>query len=184
MFSKIDKSRLIAIKNDKILVLEKIGEKKKYSLAGGVKKKKETDIQSLIRETFEEIGLKLKKKELTYFLSRKNNNTKKKEIYKHYFITNTSIKNIEVLVDPSRPNQTSYAKQEGPYYLIGHFTDISKLTYTGLFDDLDWIAFCIYSDFYYQSIELYLSNHFSQDFNQYIEDNNIDLILDSVISLS
>jgi 8-oxo-dGTP diphosphatase len=97
MFSKIDKSRLIAIKNDKILVLEKIGEKKKYSLAGGVKKKKETDIQSLIRETFEEIGLKLKKKELTYFLSRKNNNTKKKEIYKHYFITNTSIKNIEVL---------------------------------------------------------------------------------------
>jgi len=97
MFSKIDKSRLIAIKNDKILVLEKIGEQKKYSLAGGVKKKKETDIQSLIRETFEEIGLKLKKKELTYFLSRKNNNTKKKEIYKHYFITNTSIKNIEVL---------------------------------------------------------------------------------------
>ena len=97
MFSKIDKSRLIAIKNDKILVLEKIGEKKKYSLAGGVKKKKETDIQSLIREAFEEIGLKLKKKELTYFLSRKNNNTKKKEIYKHYFITNTSIKNIEVL---------------------------------------------------------------------------------------
>ena len=97
MLKKIDKSRLIAIKNDKILVLEKIGEKKKYSLAGGVKKKKETDIQSLIRETFEEIGLKLKKKELTYFLSRKNNNTKKKEIYKHYFITNTSIKNIEVL---------------------------------------------------------------------------------------
>ena len=97
MIEKVDKSRLIAIKNDKILVLEKIGEKKKYSLAGGVKKKKETDIQSLIRETFEEIGLKLKKKELTYFLSRKNNNTKKKEIYKHYFITNTSIKNIEVL---------------------------------------------------------------------------------------
>jgi len=97
MLDKVDKSRLIAIKNDKILVLEKIGEKKKYSLAGGVKKKKETDIKSLIRETFEEIGLRLKKKELTYFLSRKNNNTKKKEIYKHYFITNTSIKNIEVL---------------------------------------------------------------------------------------
>ena len=97
MIDKVDKSRLIAIKNDKILVLEKIGEKKKFSLAGGVKKKKETDIKSLIRETFEEIGLRLKKKELTYFLSRKNNNTKKKEIYKHYFITNTSIKNIEVL---------------------------------------------------------------------------------------
>ena len=97
MFSKIDKSRLIAIKNDKILVLEKIGEKKKYSLAGGVKKKKETDIKSLIRETFEEIGLRLKKKELTYFLSRKNTNKEKQEIYKHYFITIKPIKNIEVL---------------------------------------------------------------------------------------
>ena len=97
MFSKIDKSRLIAIKNDKILVLEKIGEKKKYSLAGGVKKKKETDSQSLIRETFEEIGVRLKKKELTYFLSRKTINNKNQDIYKHYFITNKLIKNIKVL---------------------------------------------------------------------------------------
>ena len=97
MFDKVDKSRLIAIKNDKILVLEKIGVKKKYSLAGGVKKKKETDSQSLIRETLEEIGLKLKKKELTYFLSRKNTNKEQQEIYKHYFITIKPIKNIEVL---------------------------------------------------------------------------------------
>jgi 8-oxo-dGTP diphosphatase len=97
MLDKVDKSRLIAINNDNILVLEKIGEKKKYSLAGGIKKKKETDKKSLIRETFEEIGVQLKKKELTYFLSRKNTNTKKQEIYKHYFITNKSIKNIEVL---------------------------------------------------------------------------------------
>ncbi|MDA7558755.1 NUDIX domain-containing protein [Flavobacteriaceae bacterium] len=97
MFSKIDKSRLIAIRNDEILVLEKIGEKKKYSLAGGVKKKKETDIQSLIREAFEEIGLKLKKKDLTYFLSRKSASKQKQEIYKHYFITIKPVKNIEVL---------------------------------------------------------------------------------------
>jgi len=97
MFSKIDKSRLIATRNDEILVLEKIGEKKKYSLAGGVKKKKETDIQSLIREAFEEIGLKLKKKDLTYFLSRKSASKQKQEIYKHYFITIKPVKNIEVL---------------------------------------------------------------------------------------
>jgi len=97
MLKKIDKSRLIAIKNDQILVLEKIGNKKKYSLAGGVKKKKETDNQSLIRETFEEIGLQLKKKELTYFLSRKTINKKNQDIYKHYFITNKLINNIGVL---------------------------------------------------------------------------------------
>ena len=97
MLSKIDKSRLIAVTKDKVLVLEKIGEKKKYSLAGGIKKKKETDYQSLIRETFEEIGLKLKKKDLTYFLSRKNTNKEQQEIYKHYYITTKPIKNIEVL---------------------------------------------------------------------------------------
>ncbi|GLB53794.1 hypothetical protein NBRC110019_28350 [Neptunitalea chrysea] len=97
MLNKIDKSRLIAVKKDKILVLEKIGIKKKYSLAGGVKKKKETDYQSLIRETFEEIGLELKKKDLTYFLSRKNTNKERQEIYKHYFITIKPVKNIEVL---------------------------------------------------------------------------------------
>ncbi|NMH86035.1 NUDIX hydrolase [Flavivirga algicola] len=97
MLNKIDKSRLIAVKKDKILVLEKIGVKKKYSLAGGVKKKNETDYQSLIRETFEEIGLKLKKKDLTYFLSRKNTNKERQEIYKHYFIIIKPLKNIEVL---------------------------------------------------------------------------------------
>ncbi|MFT5436267.1 MAG: 8-oxo-dGTP diphosphatase [Ulvibacter sp.] len=98
MLNKIDKSRLIAVKKDKILVLEKIGGKKRYSLAGGIKKKKETDCQSLIRETFEEIGVTLKEQDLTYFLSRKNINKENQEIYKHYFITIKSIqKEIEVL---------------------------------------------------------------------------------------
>jgi len=97
MSNKIDKSRLIAVKGDKILVLEKIEGKKRYSLAGGIKKKKETDCESLIRETFEEIGLTLKKKELTYFLSRKNINKENQEIYKHYYITIKAIQKIEVL---------------------------------------------------------------------------------------
>ena len=92
---KIDKSRLIAFKDEKILVLEKIGVKKQYTLVGGIKKKKESDKASLIRETFEEIGCLLNKNDLTYFISRKNIN--KDEIYKHYFITTKRIKNIEVL---------------------------------------------------------------------------------------
>jgi 8-oxo-dGTP diphosphatase len=95
---KIDKSRLIAINEDKILVLEKISVPKKYSLAGGIKKKNETDLQSLIRESFEEIGVQLKKKDLNYFISRKKVAKKdEREVYKHYFITTKAIsKEVEV----------------------------------------------------------------------------------------
>lgn len=45
--------------------------------------------------------------------------------------------------------------------------------------DLNWISFCIYSDFYYQSIENYLANHFSTDFHDYIKINNIDIVDDN-----
>jgi len=57
----IHKSRLLAFKDEKLLVLEKIGHKKRYTLAGGVQKKRETDFHSLIRETEEEIGVLLYK---------------------------------------------------------------------------------------------------------------------------
>lgn len=93
---KIDKSRLIAINKENILVLEKIEGKSKYSLAGGIKKKKETDIQSLIRETYEEIGIQLLKKNVSYFVSKKQVTKQKQEIYKHYFVTGLSIENIQV----------------------------------------------------------------------------------------
>ena len=93
----IHKSRLIAFKEDCILVLEKVGVKKRYSLAGGVQKKRESDYKSLIRETREEIGVTLKKKDLTYFISRKNITKEKVVVFKHYFITTKPIVNIEVL---------------------------------------------------------------------------------------
>jgi len=48
------------------------------------------------------------------------------------------IKNVEVLADPSRVNQTSYARSEGDFYLLGHFTDIDQVTYDGLNDRQDW----------------------------------------------
>jgi len=53
------------------------------------------------------------------------------------------IKNIEVLADPSRPNQVPYAKNEGDYYLIGYFTDISKVATDplNLFSDVDWKSY-------------------------------------------
>ncbi len=93
----IHKSRLIAFKEDHILVLEKIGVKKKYTLAGGVQKKNESDDTSLIRETREEIGVTLKKKHLTYFISIKNITKDKRVVFKNYFITTRSIVDIKVL---------------------------------------------------------------------------------------
>lgn len=53
------------------------------------------------------------------------------------------IKNIEVLADPSRPNQVPYAKNEGDYYLIGYFTDITKVATDplNLFSNVDWKSY-------------------------------------------
>jgi hypothetical protein len=53
------------------------------------------------------------------------------------------IRNIEVLSDPSRPNQVPYAKSEGDYYLIGYFTDITKVATDplNLFSDVDWKSY-------------------------------------------
>lgn len=42
--------------------------------------------------------------------------------------------------------------------------------------NLDWNSFSIYSQFYYSSVQHYLSNHFSQDLDDYIESNNIEII--------
>ncbi|WP_010182537.1 NUDIX hydrolase [Aquimarina agarilytica] len=68
MYTKIvQKSRLIAIMGDHILVLEKNQKKLKYSLPGGVKKKNETASASLKRETIEEIGVHLDTSKLELF---------------------------------------------------------------------------------------------------------------------
>ena len=93
----IHKSRLLAFKEEKLLVLEKIGLKKQFSLVGGTQKKRETDCHSLIRETEEEIGVQLEKEDLVYFVSRRNITKEKKEVYKHYFVTTKEIKDVQLL---------------------------------------------------------------------------------------
>lgn len=61
---KIRKSRLIVLNEDKILVLKRTQDGLRYSLAGGVVKKKETQKEGLIREVQEEIFAALNKTEL------------------------------------------------------------------------------------------------------------------------
>lgn len=55
---------MIAVHGDKVLVLRKIGVPLRYTLPGGVKKRKETATETLIREVGEEIELVLSKKQL------------------------------------------------------------------------------------------------------------------------
>lgn len=90
----IHKSRLLAFKDNMILVLEKVGSNKQYTLAGGVKKKKETDFECLIREVEEEIGVLLNKEELQYFISKQAKSKDNKELHKHYFITTKNISSV------------------------------------------------------------------------------------------
>ncbi len=91
------KSRLLAFKGEHLLVLEKIGLKKQYTFPGGIQKKRETDCDALIREVEEEIDLQLNRKDLTYFISRRNITKDKREVYKHYFVTTKDIENIDLL---------------------------------------------------------------------------------------
>ena len=51
------------------------------------------------------------------------------------------IKNVEILSDPSRINQVSYARAEGDFYLLGHFTSNTQVNYDGFSDTQDWNSY-------------------------------------------
>ncbi len=92
----IHKTRLLAIDEDQILVIEKVGDKKKMTLAGGIKKKKESFEESLARETKEEIDLKINPNNLIYLSSNakiKGDTT----IIKSHFIMHTKTQAFSVV---------------------------------------------------------------------------------------
>jgi hypothetical protein len=51
------------------------------------------------------------------------------------------IKNVELLIDQSKPNQTPYARAESDYYLLGHFTNINQVTYDPFADSQEWNSY-------------------------------------------
>ncbi|WP_162199677.1 NUDIX hydrolase [Kordia zhangzhouensis] len=65
----IHKTRLLAVNGEQLLVIEKVGETKKLTFPGGVKKRKESFEESLKRETLEEIGLMVNKHKLSHVIS-------------------------------------------------------------------------------------------------------------------
>ncbi|GAB5472252.1 MAG: hypothetical protein Mars2KO_03510 [Maribacter sp.] len=80
----IHKTRLLAVNGKQLLVIEKIGEMKKLTLPGGIQKKKETLVESLVRETAEEIGLTVNPKHTIHLTSTSLKS--KAEITKHHFL--------------------------------------------------------------------------------------------------
>jgi len=93
---KTVKSRLIAVHGDKVLVLKKIGAPLRYTLPGGVKKKKETAIQTLIREVGEEIELQPLEKQLLPLCALKRKGKQRSQV-KNYFLMETQAAPIQVL---------------------------------------------------------------------------------------
>lgn len=63
---KITKSRLIVMRNNKLLVLKRNTPKLRYSLIGGIIKKSESSKEGLIREAKEEANVVLKKNDIRF----------------------------------------------------------------------------------------------------------------------
>lgn len=82
----IHKTRLLAVNNNRLLVIEKVGVIKKLTLPGGVKKCSESLEKSLIREAFEEVGLLVDLFRLTHLVSSVKSKDKA-TIIKHHFVT-------------------------------------------------------------------------------------------------
>jgi len=92
---KLIKSRLIAVHKDKVLVLRKVERPLRYTLPGGVKKKKETESETLIREVGEEIKLKLSNSQFDFYLSHIKKG-KFQSVQKNYYLVQLKPKPIKV----------------------------------------------------------------------------------------
>ncbi len=93
---KIVKSRLLAVYGTKIMVLKKISKSITYTLPGGIKKRKETEVEALIRETAEETSLELMEEQLQFYLSLIRQ-TDIRTMNKNYYYTSLEPLKIEVL---------------------------------------------------------------------------------------
>lgn len=92
---KVVKSRLVATHKDKVLVLKKVDKPLRYTLPGGVKKKKETEEETLIREVGEEVKLKLSAGQFQFYLSHKKKG-KEGAVVKNYYLVHLEAKPIKV----------------------------------------------------------------------------------------
>lgn len=93
---KTVKSRLIATHGGTVLVLRKLGVPLRYTLPGGTRKRKETPLETLIREVGEEITLDLGQGKFS-FLGCHSAKRKRPKLLKHYFLIELEPRPIGVL---------------------------------------------------------------------------------------
>ncbi|MFD0862047.1 NUDIX hydrolase [Sungkyunkwania multivorans] len=131
----IEKSRLLLVDGQKLLVLEKLTNKKRYTLPGGIKKKHESHLAGLIRETYEEIGILLDKSAFRYIATER---VKKKNLIKrkHYFVANATL-GVPKLMEPQKFKAILWL----PWYEVVKFMDASdRAAVTFYFEEQKRIA--------------------------------------------
>ena len=84
----MEKSRLVIVRANEILVLQKLGDKKRYGLPGGFLEKGETPEQALVREVFEETAVSLEEGDVNYHASITLDVNEKECLTKHYYFYN------------------------------------------------------------------------------------------------
>ena len=89
------KSKLLIVEDSSVLVLQKKTEKKRFVLAGGFLKKKESPEDALIREVYEETGVRLIKKNFKYYASNTVIDSEKRALTRHYFLLNENGQKFE-----------------------------------------------------------------------------------------
>ena len=87
---------MIAVDGNKVLVLKKIGAPLRYTLPGGVKKRKESAMETLIREVGEELELVPLEKQLLPLCTLKKGGRQRPQV-KSYFLMESEAAPIRVL---------------------------------------------------------------------------------------
>lgn len=80
-----EKSRLIVFQGENILVLQKLANETQYGFIGGFLEPGESPETALIREAFEETGVRLSEEDLIYHCSVTIEQSEKQRLTKHYF---------------------------------------------------------------------------------------------------
>ncbi len=127
------KSKLLIVEDASILVLQKKEEKKRFVLAGGFLKKGESPEEGLIREVYEETGVRLIKKNFKYYASNTVIDREKRALTRHYFLLTENGQKFE----NREPNKFKSLKWVKWTKVIKFINPSDKNTIERLFNSID-----------------------------------------------
>ncbi len=127
------KSKLLIVEDTSILVLQKKEEKKRFVLAGGFLKKRESPEEGLIREVYEETGVRLIKNNFKYYASNTVIDSEKRALTRHYFLLTENGQKFE----NREPNKFKSLKWVKWTKAIKFINPADKNTIERLFNSID-----------------------------------------------